>query len=658
MSDWFLPSESAWARFCFDAAWQSTGLGIAAFVAARTLAKQPATRAFILLIGLVVCVTAPMSSAAARAVGLGLFTIQAAPTIISASHESRDTTLGLSSPPIVAVISHTPNRPTSTSHAVLSYVPVMAMVWAAFTFLLLGRLALCSLAAFRLSRHARPCHDPEILQAAALAARKLGFEVVPTVSVSAAIACPMVFAFGRPRLLIPDSRGVSALESWMAVFCHELAHVKRKDGWGRLAAETFMALLPWQPLVWLLKRDYYDQCDQACDDWAVWAGVPAIDLADILQRWIPRSVPRMASAMASYSRSSSRIIRLLDMRSPHLATFSRLRHGVIAMIALSVCAALAFAQERKAATIASANVEVTKTRTKMLSPEDGVIPYVIEPPDILMLETVKLVPKNPPTVHPFDTLDIRAVRTLIDQPISGTFKVDASGRVALGPSYGKVVLTGLTVDEATAAVEQQLKRILKNPAVSLEFAEDNEPKIAGQYLVAPDGTIKLAMHGRGYVYVAGMTLDEAEEAIESALSNDFEKPQVSVDVYAANSKVFYVIIENASLGDRIFRMPWAGKTTVLDAVSQAGDLRITSNTKIKIARPSPGGFGKDQIFNVDWPAALKSNKSPPNYKLLPGDRVFVTKADELDGKDAKGRNKPATGVDPNEHPKREQTSNF
>src|SRR4249920_844624 len=43
--------------------------------------------------------------------------------------------------------------------------------------------------------------------------------------------------------------------------------------------------------------------------------------------------------------------------------------------------------------------------------------YVIEPPDILQISAVKIVPKPPHKIEPFDGLLIRVLGALPDQPI-------------------------------------------------------------------------------------------------------------------------------------------------------------------------------------------------------------------------------------------------
>ena len=67
--------------------------------------------------------------------------------------------------------------------------------------------------------------------------------------------------------------------------------------------------------------------------------------------------------------------------------------------------------------------------------------YVIEPPDILLVEGVKLVPKSPHRIETFDVLLIRVVGAFPEQPIDDSYNVDADGtrqpRPHLRPHQGR-----------------------------------------------------------------------------------------------------------------------------------------------------------------------------------------------------------------------------
>ena len=72
--------------------------------------------------------------------------------------------------------------------------------------------------------------------------------------------------------------------------------------------------------------------------------------------------------------------------------------------------------------------------------------------------------KVPYRVAPGDLLDIRATVTFPEQPIRGTYLVEPSGQLTLGPAYGRVVLKGLSLAEAEAVVEIQLKQVFTFPS--------------------------------------------------------------------------------------------------------------------------------------------------------------------------------------------------
>lgn len=247
-------------------------------------------------------------------------------------------------------------------------------------------------------------------------------------------------------------------------------------------------------------------------------------------------------------------------------------------------------------------------------------PYVIEPPDILMINAVKIVPKPPHKIEPFDALLIRVLGA--EQPIADAFYVDPEGKVDLGPAYGRVEVVNMTTDEAQAAIYKHLSQLLVDPKVSVSLAfSSGAQQIVGEHLVAMDGRVNLGTYGS--VYVAGMTIDDARAAIEEKLTEYLEDPQVVVDVFAYNSKKYYVVTQGAGFGDNVTEAPITGNETVLDAVSRIGGLSQISSQRIWIARPAPNGVGCEQILKVNWEDITRGASTATNYQLLPGDRLFI-----------------------------------
>ena len=101
------------------------------------------------------------------------------------------------------------------------------------------------------------------------------------------IDTPALVSWGRPRLLIPA--GCEPRSDWFAIFCHEVAHLARRDGWSRLVVELATVALPWQPLLWLVRRDFRAACEEACDDWAIAAGTDPVEFASLLLDFVPQA---------------------------------------------------------------------------------------------------------------------------------------------------------------------------------------------------------------------------------------------------------------------------------------------------------------------------------------------------------------------------------
>ena len=83
-------------------------------------------------------------------------------------------------------------------------------------------------------------------------------------------------------------------------------------------------------------------------------------------------------------------------------------------------------------------------------------PYVIESPDTLLIDAVRLVPRPPYRIEPldvvnlapipripyqiapFDLLELQVTGTLPNEPIAGIYPVEPTGAVNLRKSYGSV----------------------------------------------------------------------------------------------------------------------------------------------------------------------------------------------------------------------------
>jgi polysaccharide export outer membrane protein len=260
--------------------------------------------------------------------------------------------------------------------------------------------------------------------------------------------------------------------------------------------------------------------------------------------------------------------------------------------------------------------------------------YVIEPPDVLLIETVNNIRPYDAPVRAGETLIIQVNRTIplgqTDDMVSAQFKqingyyvIGTDGYVNLGPEYGKVLAADQPLDEIQRRVDSHLRQILTSPQVLVTLpAPQNRQYVAGPHLVRTDGTVGLGIYGN--VYVTGMTLEQARQTIEQHLSQHIYRPEVSVDVLAYNSKWYYVITDGGGAGEQVYKVPVTGNETVLDAMATINGLpSVASKASIWIARPSPNPCGPDQVLKVDWNGIAQGAQTATNYQMLPGDRLYV-----------------------------------
>jgi polysaccharide export outer membrane protein len=206
-----------------------------------------------------------------------------------------------------------------------------------------------------------------------------------------------------------------------------------------------------------------------------------------------------------------------------------------------------------------ANSGIAREFTKTTMPD-----YVIEPPDLVVIEVLDALP---------------------GRPITGERLVRPDGKVSLG-FYGDVYLAGLTIPEAKEKVILHLRKYINDDILGL-YVEggDEDPEHKGPQEIDPR-----------------------------------ESDRVYVDVSAYNSKYYYIQGDVAVPG----RLPVTGNETVLDAINFAGGLIPTAApNNIRLVRPAPPGACCEQTLPVNLAAIISGGDPTTNYQLLPGDRIVV-----------------------------------
>jgi polysaccharide biosynthesis/export protein len=101
--------------------------------------------------------------------------------------------------------------------------------------------------------------------------------------------------------------------------------------------------------------------------------------------------------------------------------------------------------------------DVPRELSKIFIPD-----YIIEPPDILLIEAIPSLP---------------------DQPVQGEHLVRPDGTVNLG-TYGSVRVGGMTLDQARAVIKEHLSQYIKNVKLNVDVFAYNSKRI---YIVADGG---------------------------------------------------------------------------------------------------------------------------------------------------------------------------
>lgn len=360
--------ESGFSRFTLDAIWQTAIVAGLTWCCTRCLRRRPATRAWWIVLGVSLCLAAPLLTWGARLHGVGLLEPEARPASSTQSEVDRNAepvaerstmepryregigfpaapyeiTAGQPTPSEVELATRrSVERPRSVGESAerpSRWAMYLALLWGSATVLLACRLQASFVALLQVLRGARECQDEALLATFQDAVCALKLRTTPRLFVSDLVDCPAATACVRSCVVIP--RRTPQDVDWFGVFCHELAHLRRADGWTCLWMEVSLMLFPWQPFLWLLRREHRRACEEACDDWALFAGADPLHYASVLTLWISRQPKGLAMSFASRrSAMRHRIERLVQMARPprpHVSRYWSLGGGLAALLLLTV----------------------------------------------------------------------------------------------------------------------------------------------------------------------------------------------------------------------------------------------------------------------------------------------------------------------------------
>lgn len=158
----------------------------------------------------------------------------------------------------------------------------------------------------------------------------------------AALQSPLAAGVFRQKILVPESWPSWSQKDQRMVLRHELSHHRRRDPLWIFAAEIIRAFLWWHPLVhWMIAR-FRLQCEYACDESVLRAGIDAkvyaLRLCEMAE--VRKNSP-LTLAMASPSSLRLRVTHMLQpsVKMTALALFTLMLIGMICAGGLSVLGA-------------------------------------------------------------------------------------------------------------------------------------------------------------------------------------------------------------------------------------------------------------------------------------------------------------------------------
>jgi beta-lactamase regulating signal transducer with metallopeptidase domain len=186
---------------------------------------------------------------------------------------------------------------------------------------------------------------------------------VPAVRVTTAVTGPM--AVPHALLLLPRWSEALPAEQQCAMLAHELAHLRRRDPYWRIAQHAALLPLFFHPLAWHARRRLESLAEDACDAAAADLLGSGRPLAECLATCLSHahSGPRMPAFAATMAHDASPIVRrvqrlLEDSEMPNRSSSASLRRGASVLGWLALLALPGVAVTSVAAGDAGRSVEV------------------------------------------------------------------------------------------------------------------------------------------------------------------------------------------------------------------------------------------------------------------------------------------------------------
>jgi beta-lactamase regulating signal transducer with metallopeptidase domain len=284
--------------------WQ--GAALAALAAAAMAFARRASARYVVAVAVLALMTA------APIITFNVLRNRPSPVVADVPTQPSDTTPATVHPALGFVPMHNSRTPANNQDAILWLVQVWFIGVLLFSLRTAGGVVLLE----RIRRRDAIPADDSLVALGAAIQRRMGLNRIIRYCESLELEAPAVIGWFRPVVLLPISAltGFSQ-EQLQAVIAHELAHIKRFDGFVNLFQVVVESLLFYHPAIWWLNRRIRAERENCCDDVAIALCGNPLEYARALTLMEERRAAPALAMAANSSPLAARIRRLLGAPS-------------------------------------------------------------------------------------------------------------------------------------------------------------------------------------------------------------------------------------------------------------------------------------------------------------------------------------------------------
>jgi beta-lactamase regulating signal transducer with metallopeptidase domain len=218
---------------------------------------------------------------------------------------------------------------------------------------------------------------------------------------------------------------------------------------------------------------------------------------------------------------------------------------------------------------------------------------------------------RPYRISPDDAITVRAIGVSPDAPLDNYFVVESSGTIALGPLYGRVKVSGLTLEEAEQAIREHLLKDYESPRVQVTLMVQQ-----GQVEPAADSSTTLPERRRTVANPL-LIVDQVAEAAVPKFDLNRELNQLAPASQSMDSigVLKTIVAANKRDYDRLKQLYEKGSVSVTEAAAKQSELEIGMGRLRQAERAAQYRRRLIDLAQLELEQALAANKEAPGSVL-------------------------------------------